>query len=206
MEDGGSNLLHMVLEELHHCIHGNHRAMDGNSHMYSVSGFALSESISHSCNEEGFPHPRPGGSHHSDTGSVYMCAHKLTERSLIPKATTTNKYEYAWSLPVPGSNVHVLTERSLIPKQQLRINKYEYAWSLPVPGSNVHVLTERSLIPKQQLRINKYEYAWSLPVPGSNVHVLTERSLIPKQQLRINKYEYAWSLPVPGSNVHLFQT
>ena len=85
VEDGGMNLLHVVLEQIHHCIHGNHRAMDGNSHMHSASGLIHSQSISHFCNVEGLPHPRPGGSHHSDTGTVYMCT--CMERSLIPNIT-----------------------------------------------------------------------------------------------------------------------
>ena len=83
VEDGGSNHLHIhvVLEDLHHCIHGNHRTMDGNSHVYGTSGLALSQTINHSCNEEGLPHPRPGGTDHSYTGTTYMCVRMCGEES-----------------------------------------------------------------------------------------------------------------------------
>jgi len=88
VEDDGSNILHVVIEELHHCVHGNHRAMDGNSHVYSASGRVLSQSISHSCNEEGLPHPRPGGTDHSYTGTVHMCV-RVWREVLFPKLITS---------------------------------------------------------------------------------------------------------------------
>ena len=103
MEDGGSNILHVVLEELHHCIRGNHWAMDGNYHMHRASRLRLSQSISHSCNEEGLPHPRPGGTDYSYTGTMYMCVRVLrgvsSQHSICKKITSNNNISMFTSCP-----------------------------------------------------------------------------------------------------------
>ena len=73
VEDGGSGSLHVVLEKLHHCVRGDLRAMDGNSHMSGVHKCVFCQLISHPCNEEGLPHARSCGADNPYTGAVCVC-------------------------------------------------------------------------------------------------------------------------------------
>ena len=73
VEDGGSGSLHVVLEELHHCVRGDLWAVDGNCHMSGVHECVFCQLVSHPCNEEGLPHARPSGADNPYTGAVCVC-------------------------------------------------------------------------------------------------------------------------------------
>ena len=73
VEDSGGGLLHVVLEELHYSVWGNLWAMDGDGHMCGACGLVLFQFLSHSCNEEGFPHTRPSGADYPYTGTMCAC-------------------------------------------------------------------------------------------------------------------------------------
>ena len=83
VEDGGSGSLHVVLEELHHCVRGDLWAMNGNGHMSGIHGCVFCQLISHPCDEEGFPHARSHGADNPYTGAVCVCGEREREREKI---------------------------------------------------------------------------------------------------------------------------
>jgi len=63
---GAVGVVQVTLQTFHHSVNGHMRAMNGNS--YGRCAFTvLLQIFSHSCNEQGLPHPCSSGRYKSDT-------------------------------------------------------------------------------------------------------------------------------------------